>query len=351
MKRTVLLSLFIFLLFAACAQTGTITRLGVVNPTPGNLQNVINLIGKELIQGDSIAIIGIYHHTQASSIASTEKFLLEHNYNIPIEIINGSITLDSLFVPNACSEEFSEIFHKTDALILLGGNDIVPSIYGEETLLTTAMVAEGKNWEISFLHHLIGGFQNENNIPLLEKRPDYPILGICLGMQEMNVASGGTLYQDIPSQLYGKTTYESILRENPENIHKNYWNSISNEHNFSFIHLHPIRIMKDSHLDFSSFSGDPEVVSAHHQSAKKIGRNFRVAATSTDGKVVEAIEHTRYKNVFGVQFHPDFSVLYEKERVFEISPSEKRALSEETMLFYQLLWEDFSRRLAVLPSQ
>lgn len=345
MKRAVLFSLFACCLFVACAQTKSVTRLGIVNPTPGNLRNVIHLIEKEYIHADSISITGIYHHSQSSSIALTEKFLQENNDDITIEIIKGAISIDSLFVPNGCTEEFRQLLEKTDALIVFGGADIVPFIYGEETLLTTALVSAGKNWEISFLYHLIGGFQDKSHVPLLEKRPDYTIFGICLGMQEMNVASGGTLYQDIPSQLYGKTTYESILRENPDNIHKNYWNSISNEHNFSFIHLHPLSVIKGSLLDFESFSGNPEVVSAHHQSAKKIGKDFRVAATSTDGKVVEAIQHTRYKNVYGVQFHPDFSILYEADQEFDISPSDKRKLSEETLSFYKRLWEEFSLTL------
>jgi Predicted glutamine amidotransferases len=345
MKRSTLFLLLVFSLYTACAQTKTVTRLGIVNPTPGNLRNAINLIETEYIHADSITIIGIYHQSQSSSIESTEEFLQNSSYNIDIVIINGEISIDSLFVHNGCTEEFRHIFEKTDALMLFGGADIVPRIYGEETLLTTEMVSSGKNWELSFLYHLIGGFQDEAFAPLLEKNPDYPILGICLGMQELNVASGGSLYQDIPFQIYGKTTYESILKEKSDNIHRNYWNHINNENDFSFLHLHPIRVTKGGFLDFKSLPGNPMVISAHHQAAKKIGKGFRVAATSTDGKVVEALQHTRYKNVYGIQFHTDFSILYEEDKEFEISPSEKIVLSEETRRFHKLFWENFSRRL------
>ncbi|MDO5523672.1 MAG: gamma-glutamyl-gamma-aminobutyrate hydrolase family protein [Bacteroidia bacterium] len=346
MKKSILFTLLIFHLLIACAQTKKISRLGIVNPTAGNLSNTINLINKGYLQADSIAIVGIFHQSQASSIASSEEFIRKSSYkNIAIEKIQGRVSLDSLFVENGCTKEFEEIFDKVDAIILFGGADIPPSVYGEETFLTTELISGGKNWELSFLFHLIGGSQNINFEPFLEKNPDFPILGICLGMQEMNVASGGSLYQDIPFQVHGKTTFESLLTLGAEHIHKNYWNRMDNENEYSFIHFHPIKIPEESFLKFNGVSATPTVASVHHQSPKKLGKGFAIAATSIDGKVVEALQHTQFKNVYGIQFHTDFSVLYDEGRTFNVSPSEIVELSEDTKMFHKLFWEDFSRRL------
>ena len=346
MKRTLLLTLLVFHLFVAYTQTKQITRLGIVNPTVGNLSNTINLINKGYLQADSIAIVGIYHQLQASSIASSEEFIQRNNYkNITLEIIEGFISIDRLFIENACSQQFSDVFNKIDALLIFGGADIPPSVYGEETFLTTELISGGKNWELSFLFHLIGGSQNSNFKPFLEKNPDFPILGICLGMQELNVAAGGSLYQDIPYQIYGKSTFESLQQLGSENIHRNYWHRMDNENDYSFAHFHPIIISEGSFLKYKDISENPVVASSHHQSAKKIGKGFKVAATSMDGKVVEALQHNRFKNVYGIQFHTDFSVLYDGGRTFKVSPSDTVQLSEDTKLFHKLFWADFSGRL------
>lgn len=346
MRKTLLFTLFIFHLFVACSQTKQITRLGIVNPTAGNLSNTINLINRGYLQADSIAIVGIYHQSQVSSIASSEEYIQKSSYkDITLEIIEDFVSIDSLFMQNSCSKEFFEIFDKVDAIILFGGADIPPSIYGEETFLTTELISGGKNWELSFLFHLIGGSQNPNYKPLLEKNLNFPILGICLGMQEMNVASGGSLYQDIPYHIYGKTTFESLQQLGSENIHRNYWDRMDNENEYSFIHLHPIKINKGSFLDSSLPNLNPLVVSVHHQSAKKIGKGLKVAATSMDGKVVEALQHTHYKNVYGIQFHTDFSVLYDEGRTFRVSPTDTVELSDETKQFHKRFWDEFSKRL------
>ena len=346
MKRIFLFISLVFSLCVACAQTKQVTRLGIVHPTTGNLRNALNLIEKNHLQADSIQLIGIFHESQQSLIESSQKMIEnDANSHIQLIVIEGDISLDNLFKENVCSQQFSDVFNKIDALILFGGDDIPPSVYGEETFLTTEVVSGGKNWELSFLFHLIGGSQNPNFSPFLEKKPNFPILGICLGMQEMNVASGGSLHQDIPYQIYQKSTFESLLELGSDNIHKNYWSRKDNENEYSFIHFHPIIIPEGSFLQFKNISKNPVVASVHHQSPKKIGQGFKVAATSMDGKVVEALHHTHFKNVYGIQFHTDFSSLYEEGRTFKISSTETVELSEETKLFHKLFWEDFSRRL------
>lgn len=345
LRKILLIVLLILPMSFVFGQSKTITRLGIVNPTPGVLSNALNLVNKQYITVDSLMIIGIYHESQRSSIAATNRFLKDKDYNnIKIEIIEGELLLENLFEKNNCSNQFKELFENTDALIFFGGNDIPPRTYNEETFLTTEYIDAGKNWELSFLHHLIGGSQSDIQ-PLLKSKPEYMILGICLGMQEMNVASGGSMYQDIPYQIYGKTTYESILRQDSTSIHKNYNNNIDNENRYTSIHFHPISITAGSFLDFEGVSKNPVVASVHHQAAKQIGKNFKVVASSMDAKVVEALQHYVFKNVYGIQFHTDFSSLYDEEQEFVISPKEAIVISDDTRTFQRLFWQNFCKRL------
>lgn len=324
----------------------TVTRLGIVNPTPANLHNLMNLVSKQYVTADdSLVFVGIYHESQNSSITATERFIEKNNYNhITIEIIEGELLIDNLFEKNCCSRQFEEVFENTDALIFFGGYDVPPRTYNEETFLTTEHFDKGKNWELSFMHHLIGGSQSDID-PLLISKPNYTILGICLGMQEMNVAGGGSLYQDIPFQLYQQTTYEGVLRLDAANIHKNYHNNIDNENRYTATHFHPIAITPKSFLDFDGIDTNPLVASIHHQAAKDVAQDFEVVATSIDGKVIEAIQHTRFRNVYGIQFHTEFSTLYDEKHEFAISPQETITLTDDTRVFFEQFWYDFSKRL------
>ncbi|MDD3728423.1 MAG: gamma-glutamyl-gamma-aminobutyrate hydrolase family protein [Dysgonamonadaceae bacterium] len=345
LRKILLLALLIIPISFVFSQSKTVTRLGIMNPTPGILSNALNLISKQYITADSLEVVGIYHESQASSIAATNKFIEEKGYDhISFQIVEGDLLLENLFEENNCTTQFKKLFDNTDALIFFGGMDIPPRIYSEETFLTTEHFDAGKNWELSFLFHLIGGSQNDLQ-PLLVNKPDYTILGICLGMQEMNVASGGSMVQDIPYQIYGKTTYESILKQDSTAVHKNYHNRIDNENSFTSIHFHPISIAPGSFLDFAENSENLVVASVHHQAVKDLGKSFKVVATSVDEKVVEALQHIQFPNVYGIQFHTDFSSLYEEGYKFKVSQNKIMELSEETRTFQQLFWQNFSERL------
>lgn len=345
LPKALLIALLILPVPIVMGQSKTTTRLGIVNPTPGIMHNALNLVSKDYIKADSLVIVGIYHESQSSSIAATKKFLDDKGLgNITMEIIEGELLIENLFEKNNCTTQFEELFANTDALLFFGGADIPASIYNEETFLTTEHIDAGKNWELSFLHHLVGGSQSDME-PLLLSKPNYTILGICLGMQEMNVASGGSLYQDIPFQIYGLTTYEGVLQQDVANIHKNYNDRIDNENNYTSIHFHPITITPKSFLDFEGVSANPVVASVHHQAAKDVGQNMEVIATSIDGKIVEALQHSHFQNVYGIQFHTDFSSLYDEGREFTISPQETMVISDDTHTFQRLFWQNFSERL------
>lgn len=343
MKKLGLILLFAILL-CGLAQAKVIT-LGVINPTQRNLEKVLFLKSAGLITVDSLEIIGIYHKTNKERIEKTNAFIEENNIsNVSIVTLENTISNDSLFCKNSCSAEFAEIFSKTDGMLFLGGADIAPSIYGQQTFLTTKLIPSPRNWEISFLFHLLGGSQDEEYVPLLEQKPAYLILGICLGMQELNVACGGTLCQDIPFVKYKKKTYESILNQSAEKQHKNYQSRINNwDAERNYLHFHHIRIVKNSALDFDQID-NPLVTSVHHQSVDKLGKGLEVIATSLDKKVIEAISHEKYKNVYGIQFHPEFSILYKKSE-FKDAKNTAITFSGNDLLFHKLFWKSFSATL------
>lgn len=339
--------LFLIVLLAACfcrAQAQEVTRFALLNANGTSLKNVANLIDNDYIYADSLELLAVLHESQTSAIEAARNFIDKRQKNdMKLFIIRGEYSLYNLFGENGCTPDFYALFQQADAIIRFGGDDIVPNLYGEETFITTQVIDQSNNWELSFFYHLLGSLSHPEFTPWLDEHPNMPVMGICLGMQMMNVASGGSLYQDIPYQIYEKTTFESIMNMPQQDIHKNYWSNISNEGDFSFIHFHPIHIKSGSFLDYGIIQ--PSVASVHHQSPKRLGKGFRVSATSMDGKIVEAIQHNTFPNVYAIQFHTDFSVLYDEDFEFQVSPTEKISLNEDTRNFQKRYWNDFSQRV------
>ena len=167
-----------------------------------------------------------------------------------------------------------------DGLILSGGHDINPYNYGQEPSQKIGEIFPERD-----IYEMI----------LLEesKKRDIPILGICRGFQLINVAAGGTLYQDL-----------SLI---PGNILKH--NQVSNP----TLKTHKIEIKKNSFIS-SIFGKETMVNSFHHQAIDKVANDFIVVARASDG-VVEAIEHKTYKFLVAVQWHPEMlAVECEKAR-------------------------------------
>ena len=116
-----------------------------------------------------------------------------------------------------------------------------------------------------------------------------PILGICRGIQVMNAAFGGSLYQDIHVQMEGKRI------KHDQDLGRGYAS-------------HTVRIEKDSLL-YKLFETEVlPVNSFHHQAVKEVAPGFRVTARSSDG-VIEAMESTECKSMMGVQWHPECFIL------------------------------------------
>ena len=173
-----------------------------------------------------------------------------------------------VILPTIDSEEAMRRYvDELDGLVLIGGADIPPSVYGQESHETVKVMPRQRY-----------GFESEL-IPLW-LTTGKPVLGVCLGMQFANVASDGSMIQDIPSQVGRKVNHRCKAE------------------------LHPVRIEPGSKLREILGSDEAMVFSNHHQAVRDIGRNLKVAARSPDG-VVEALE--RVDGGFGlfVQWHPE----------------------------------------------
>lgn len=167
-----------------------------------------------------------------------------------------------------------------DGLILSGGHDISPYNYGQEPSQKIGETfPERDTYEMILLEE--------------SKKRNIPILGICRGFQLINVAAGGTLYQDL-----------SLI---PGNILKH--NQVSNP----TLKTHKVEIKENSFIS-SIFGKETMVNSFHHQVINKVANDFIVVAKASDG-VVEAIEHKTYKFLVAVQWHPEMlAVNCEKAR-------------------------------------
>ena len=165
-----------------------------------------------------------------------------------------------------------------DGLMLSGGDDVAPARYGEAAHPRVVEAEAGRDaFEIALVN--------------AARARQLPILAICRGIQVLNVACGGTLVQDIPSQISGAMTHS--LPVPPHDSHA---------------FAHEVWIEKDSLL--SALMGDRladdacEVNSRHHQAVKEVAKGFRVSATAPDG-VIEAIEDPAARFCMGVQWHPE----------------------------------------------
>ena len=170
-------------------------------------------------------------------------------------------------------EELTHILEVIDGLVMTGGEDVDPlKWFNEEPVRALGGIApERDEFDITLIRMAV------------EK--GLPVLAICRGEQVMNVAFGGTLYQDIPSQVEG--TYVKHSQNAP-----------------SSYATHTIDI--DRHSKLYKILGKESVVvnSFHHQAVKNIAEGFMITARAKDG-VVEAIEREGDQFVVGVQFHPE----------------------------------------------
>ncbi len=184
----------------------------------------------------------------------------------------GGIPL--LIPPIEDMDALRAILDRLDGLLLSGGGDIQSSCYGEEPHPKLGMIDTARD---------------QMEIPLARwaTSAGLPVLGICRGIQVLNVAMGGTLYQDIPSQV-------PTILQHDLSYAKQDWTYMA----------HELELVPDSHLAEMFGTTNLATNSLHHQSLKQIANGLRPVGWAPDG-VVEAVEGMNGSFLIGVQCHPE----------------------------------------------
>lgn len=346
------------------------TILFITHPSLRVVRSFHFLIKNKILSADSLFVVGLYHSAEWGDYTDTFQYIAKNNISwFRLRKLTCYLDEEKIFQKNKCTKTFKTLFSHASGIIFTGGADIPPSIFGKKTLLTTVIKQPHRQyWEISFLFHLIGGVKNSGLKPLLEERVDFPVLGICMGLQAMNVAAGGTLVQDIPWEIYGIRTYEAIKQQSAHEVHRNphymiypapeMWPGVF--HPIKFTAAHTLwKEMLATKRDNELSKANVMVMSVHHQAIQKLGRNLEVIATSTDGKVIEAIRHKKYPNVWGMQFHPEYDVIWDpsipaRRNKAEISLGSEPVKNffhaklkgdKASMVFHRRFWRAFGKRL------
>lgn len=191
-----------------------------------------------------------------------------------------------IVLPVANKVVIDEYLKICDGILFSGGEDIEPKFFGQSP---SKML--GTTYEV----------RDEAEIYMLQEamKKNKAIFGICRGIQLINVALGGTLIQDIPSEI---NTEVKHMQENarPKTSHE-------------------VRIEKSSLLFDILGNEQTEVNSLHHQSIGQLGKGLKITAYSVEDHIIEAVEHETYKNLLAVQWHPEsLSYTYDNmQRLFE----------------------------------
>ena len=186
-------------------------------------------------------------------------------------------------------EDLDRIVEGLDLLIATGGEDVDPARYGEEPSPHLGRVNAVRD-------------EFEDRLFAAAVRHELPIIGTCRGVQHMNVFFGGTLHQDLPSDLGSRYTVEHRTGRDSSAARRD--------------RRHPIEIVPESRLARACGTDRAVVNSLHHQAVKGLAPGMTVTAWTPDG-VVEAIECAWYPAA-GIQFHPE-SVLTKEGKTILIS--------------------------------
>ena len=334
----------------------------MTHPTLFQVKNIVEMYERDIIPLKSLVLLGIYHEDELANKEEAKAYQDALDYvqqnRLPwvrFRKITGKVENRDLFGENLWTPQFKEIFASASGIIFTGGMDIPPALYGQGTRLLTEPTTPARSlYEISFLFHLLGGSRNPAFTPLLVGRKDFLVLAICLGLQSLNVALGGTLIQDIPSDVYGQRTVEEVLACDHDQIHSGVYleKVYPNADDLTYT-FHRIRLRRDSvFVSKMGFSGSehPSVASAHHQAIDRLGGGLHMSATSMDGKIVEAVEHNRFANVLGIQFHPERHTLYRKGffqrektgAALSFNPREFLQANPPTYSFHLAIWKWFA---------
>ena len=180
-------------------------------------------------------------------------------------------------------KEIDEYLDRIDGLLMIGGEDVSPLLFGQQPSKSLGEVVPDRDiYDLALIRKAV--------------KRGIPILGICRGIQCLNIAMGGDLIQDIPSEVQDAIQHR-------QNAPRSYGS-------------HTIKITKGSLM--ANLLGVDEIAvnSFHHQACGKVAPGYKVTARASDG-VIEAIESADGKS-FGVQFHPEGFVYSGKKEFLPI---------------------------------
>ena len=212
-------------------------------------------------------VIGITPNVRPTKKRGDAHFVL--STYVAMIAANGAIPVIVPIVKTR--EEAREVLDRIDALLLTGGEDIDPETYGQ-TARRPDLIAPKDRIASDFAYARAA------------QEAAKPTLGVCLGIQIMNVAYGGTLFQHIEEDLPGAGEHEDDDQGSAPD--------------------HEVAIEPDTLLRSIAGTDRATVNSYHHQSVAQVAPGFRLAARAQDG-VIEAIERTDLPFYLGVQWHPE----------------------------------------------
>lgn len=220
-------------------------------------------------------LIGIPCHADFRQGSGRPIYFIDQTYSHAVESAGGIPVLIPMLHELT---ELESLFMRLDGILFSGGSDLHPSYYHEEAR--------------PFLHE-VDPQLDEMEITLLQRalHEDLPILGICRGMQILNVVLGGSLYQDLGEQYAG--SLEHSRRDLPRDTL-----------------IHPIYVEAGSQMEKILGTRELQVNSIHHQAIKTLGKGVRVSGRAEDG-VPELLEVSNYRFVMATQCHPE--EIYTKE--------------------------------------
>lgn len=175
------------------------------------------------------------------------------------------------------TEELREYFELCDGLLMTGGHDVNPGLYKCARKAECGTTSDDRD-------------EMEMILFYLAHKADKPVLGICRGIQLINVLLGGTLYQDLPSE-YPTSTEHHMNKPYDRNIHT-------------------VNVLENTPLADIYGAGIHGVNSYHHQAIKEIAESLEPMAISEDG-LVEGVYIPNKRFICAVQWHPEFA--YEKD--------------------------------------
>lgn len=226
---------------------------------------------------DSNKVIGIVlNRVEAKKMPNSDvtktydSFVSRHHYADAIQSLCSNVSVVFLTPDVKNVNKYSSII---DGLLIPGNsNDINPKLYNEKPIMQLPLEKYRSDFEIDMINKM--------------KASKKPILGICAGAQIINVAFGGSLYQDIPSQKN-----DSAINHNPLND--------------GGLIVHEVEIDKSAQKFFGGNVKRYSVNSVHHQGIKNLGDGL-VSFAKTDDDLVEGFMAKSSQFVVGVQWHPEF---------------------------------------------